>query len=202
MIAALIASTVILWAVLIVLALTVVALLRQVGMLHERLGPVGALTLPGGPRAGDMAPVFELEALDGDLVRIGGAGRSMAMLLFFISPICPVCKTLIPVAKSIAREYDGRLQLVFASDGDVSAQAKLVRDLKLEAFPLVLSTDLGLAFQISKLPHAILIDTYGKVVARGLVNNREHLESLFEAWAMGVASLQEFRKMQTGYVAR
>jgi len=41
---------------------------------------------------------------------------------------------------------------------------------------------------------AVLIDGDGVVRARGLVNTREHLESLFEARAQGVASVQEYVK--------
>ena len=38
---------------------------------------------------------------------------------------------------------------------------------------------------------AVLIDAEGIIRAKGLVNTREHLESLFEAKERGVASLQE-----------
>lgn len=68
---AVIAALIALWILVLVLALVVVALLRQVGMLHERLGPVGALMLPGGPEVGQETPAFELEAIDGRAVRIG-----------------------------------------------------------------------------------------------------------------------------------
>jgi hypothetical protein len=38
----------------------------------------------------------------------------------------------------------------------------------------------------------VLLDGAGVVRAKGLVNTREHLESLFEAKERGVASLQDF----------
>jgi methylamine dehydrogenase accessory protein MauD len=47
-------------------------------------------------------------------------------------------------------------------------------------------------YQVSRLPFAALLDPAGKLRARGLVNSREHLESLFEAHRLGVASLQEY----------
>ena len=50
----------------------------------------------------------------------------------------------------------------------------------------------GRAFGVAKLPYAVLIDESGKVASLGLVNSREHLESLFEAKERGVASIQEF----------
>lgn len=196
MIASLTVAVILLWVLVIGLAVLVVALLRQVGVLHERLGPVGALTLPGGPQVGDVAPSFDLEAIDGRPVRIGERETGMATLLFFLAPDCPICKDLLPVVKSIARENGDRLRVILASDGDLVGQQQMVAREGLAQFPLVLSTPLGMAFQVSKLPHAVLMDEHSKVVAKGLVNNREHLESLFEAHALGVASLQDFRARQ------
>jgi hypothetical protein len=37
-----------------------------------------------------------------------------------------------------------------------------------------------------------LLDEKGVLVAKGLVNSREHLESLFEAKRLGVASVNEY----------
>ena len=56
----------------------------------------------------------------------------------------------------------------------------------------MLSPPLGIAYQINRLPYAVLLDERGTVVARGLINSREHLESLFEAKRLGVASVQEY----------
>jgi methylamine dehydrogenase accessory protein MauD len=49
---------------------------------------------------------------------------------------------------------------------------------------------------VAKLPYAVLIDTAGVIRAKGLVNTREHLESLFEASERGVASIQELRERE------
>ena len=45
---------------------------------------------------------------------------------------------------------------------------------------------------VNKLPFAALINCDGVLRARGLVNNREHLESLLTADEMDVSSLQEY----------
>ena len=50
----------------------------------------------------------------------------------------------------------------------------------------------GCSIEVAKLPYAVLIDGDGVIRAKGLVNTREHLESLFEAERLGVASLQEY----------
>lgn len=193
MIAALSVAIVVQWILLVALCGAVLLLFRQVGMLHERLGPVGALSLPGGIAVGDPAPSFHLKAVDGSIVELGGAeagGRDT--LIFFLSPRCPMCKSLIPIVKSISQEESRTLRVVLASDGDEELQQKMIRDERLEAFPLLLSTELGMAYAVSKLPYAVLIKADGAVAAKGLINNREHLESLFEARRRGVASLQEY----------
>jgi methylamine dehydrogenase accessory protein MauD len=51
-----------------------------------------------------------------------------------------------------------------------------------------------MTYGVAKLPYAVLIDEHGVVAAQGLVNTREHLESLFEAQRHGVASIQEYLK--------
>jgi hypothetical protein len=44
---------------------------------------------------------------------------------------------------------------------------------------------------VARLPWAALVDAQGILRSQGLVNSREHLESLLEAEALGVATLQE-----------
>jgi methylamine dehydrogenase light chain len=56
----------------------------------------------------------------------------------------------------------------------------------------VLSAELGMAFRVGKLPYAVLLDEAGRVRAKGLVNSREQLESLFTAKELERASVQEF----------
>jgi methylamine dehydrogenase accessory protein MauD len=49
-----------------------------------------------------------------------------------------------------------------------------------------------MAYAVSKLPFAVLIGSDGTLKSKGLVNTREHLESLVESMDSGVASLQEY----------
>jgi hypothetical protein len=48
------------------------------------------------------------------------------------------------------------------------------------------------AFGIGKLPYAVLIDHEGILCSKGLVNSREHLESLLTAKEIGHASIQNY----------
>lgn len=189
----LVVSQVLLWILVLALALTVLALARQVGVLHERIAPAGALMMGKGPVIGDPAPELEVLDRDGRRHAIGTSREDgRATLLVFVSPTCPVCKTLLPVLKSSRRSEASWLEIVLASDGDEATQASYVAREDLGAFPFVISAPLGIAYKVGRLPFAALIDASGTLRARGLVNSREHLESLFEAKRLGVASLQEY----------
>lgn len=189
-------SNIVLWVAVILLGLITFALARQIGVLYERVAPAGALMIDKGPRVGERAPLFELRDLAGRVLKLGGVhagGRST--VLFFVSPTCPLCKKLLPVARSIVRS-EAATDLVFASDGDEAEQRRFVERERLGELPYVLSRELGMAYQIGKLPYAVLIDSEGVIRAKGLVNTREHLESLFEAKEAGVGSLQDYLKAQ------
>ena len=189
---ALIVSNILLWVVVLALLVAVLALSRQVGILYERIAPMGALMLDHGPRVGEAAPVFGLESLGGGSVAVGLSAMKKSQLLFFLSPTCPVCKKLLPILKSISRSEGKWLELIFASDGDRPEHAEFYRKAGLGDFPYVLSTELGMAFKVGRLPYAVLIGEDGRVRAKGLVNSREQIESLFAAKELGVASVQEF----------
>jgi methylamine dehydrogenase accessory protein MauD len=191
---ALLVSNVILWVLVVVLALIVLALARQVGILHERVAPAGALMPTSGPKVGEMTKALNLTDLGGNEVIIGGANpQGEATFVLFISPTCPVCKSLVPTAKSLARREGKRMRLVFASDGDkIEQHQAYARDLDLGNYHYVISEGLGMAYEVSKLPFALLLGGDGTLHSKGLVNTREHLESLVEAMDSGVATLQDY----------
>lgn len=191
MITALIVSQILLGALVLGLAVMCFALARQVGVLHERIAPAGALAVNQRLKVGDKAPTMSLSAIDGQTVSVGAAGESR--LYFFLSPDCPVCKTLLPIVRSIAGAERDWLKVILASDGgDVEKHREFLMREKLSDFPYVLSEKLGRSFGVAKLPYAVLVDGEGKIASMGLVNSREHLESLFEAKERGVASLQDY----------
>ncbi len=186
-----------LFAIVLVLSLLVFALARQVGVLHERISPVGALAMNQRLEVGDDAPIVAATELDGTPLMVGEpSAASRSTLLFFLSPTCPVCKTLLPVLKSISSREAGWLDLVLASDGE--GHEAFVAEYGLGAHCYVLSRDLGLLYGVGKLPYAVLIDERGRIASFGLVNSREHLESLFEAKERGAGSIQDFLARDQG----
>jgi methylamine dehydrogenase accessory protein MauD len=190
---ALAVSNVVLWIALLSLSLVVLALVRQVGVLHERIAPAGALMLNRGLNVGERAPMIDVVDLDGHERHLGAPhADGKSTLLVFVSPTCPVCKSLLPALKSGRKDERDWLDVVLASDGDPQEHRKFATDHGLAGVPYVVSTALGISYQVSRLPFAVLLDAAGVLRARGLVNSREHLESLFEAQRLGVASLQEY----------
>ena len=188
---ALLVTVLVLWLVVIALVVAVFALTRQIGVLYERVAPMGALMMDEGPKVGDLSPMFNLTTLSGARVQVGAPGAH-STLVFFVSPTCPVCKKLLPVLRSSAKVESTWLRVLLASDGDEAKQRAFYEKAELSDFPYVLSSDLGMAFRVGKLPFAVLIDELGKVRAKGLINSREQLESLFTAKDLGVESIQEF----------
>lgn len=195
---ALLVSNALLWLAVVVLGVVVLVLTRQIGLLHERIAPVGALAHASGPEVGEPAPELALRDLSGRPVRVGGAQPGARTLLFFLSPDCPVCKTLVPTLRRLLRD-EPDLRLVLASDGapeEAAVHDAFRRAMELGEERYVLSTELGLRYRVSRLPTAVLIDAEGIVRAQGMVNTREHLESLLAADELGVASLQEYARRE------
>jgi methylamine dehydrogenase accessory protein MauD len=176
------------------LVLVVLALARQVGVLHERVSPIGALALAHGPKVGDIVPALRLHTLANETILLG-APTPRSRMFFFLSPTCPVCKKLLPALRSLAIAERDRLDIVLASDGPHHEHLAFTRREKL-TLPYVLSAELGMTFRIGKLPYAVLIGADGTVRAKGLVNNREQLESLLAAEDFNVGSVQDYLRQQ------
>jgi methylamine dehydrogenase accessory protein MauD len=185
------------WVFILGLCLALLGLARQVGVLHRRLGPAGALMTSGALKVGSKVPEIEVRTVAGKSLSVGAPssdGRST--LIAFVAPDCPVCTRLMPVYKCIAQEFCDQLELVFASDAAVHGHELYRKQQGIEGFEYVLSTDLGMQFEIGKLPYAVLIDPEGVLVSQGLVNSREHIESLLEAQRLKLSSINEYFELQ------
>jgi methylamine dehydrogenase accessory protein MauD len=194
----LIASQIALWVAVLALGVVCMALARQIGVLHQRIAPAGALALRQPLAIGEPVAEMSLSALDGAAVRIGGVRAGRSQLVLFVSPDCAICESLLPAVRSAQGAERGWLDIVLASDGDPPRQRRFVKEKGLGKFPYVLSEQLGRSFGVAKLPYAVLIDEAGKLSATGLVNTREHLESLFVAKERGVASIQQYLEQRDG----
>ena len=186
----LLVSNIVLWIGFLAMVVVNLALARQIGVLYERVAPAGALMMNQKLEVGARAPELAVPVLDGDVLQVGTvSGKSQ--LLFFLSPDCPVCNELTPALKSAAKAESDWLDVVLASDGEQDHRSYIERK-GLQGFPYVLSELLGKTYGVAKLPYAVLIDEAGIIASMGIINSREHLESLFEAKERKVASIQEY----------
>jgi methylamine dehydrogenase accessory protein MauD len=189
-------SQTLLWIVVILQGVTILALARQIGVLHDRVAPAGALTTKAGPGVGEQSPRLEVHALGGNAITVGGklaAGK--ALLMLFVSSTCPICKKLIPIAKNFARSE--RLDVLFVGDADPAEQRTLIAQFELDEHCFVNGPEVGMTYRIDKLPYAVLLDDAGMIAAKGLVNSREHFESLIVAKETGYATIQSYLKSQS-----
>lgn len=188
-------SVVLLWLAVLALGLMLWALSRQVGVLFERVAPMGALVTDAGPAVGQASPIFDLTGVQSEQVVVGGP-QAKSTLLFFLAPTCPVCKKLIPILKHLARDEAAQLRIVLASDGE-GDHLQFIREQGLQSMPYLLSTELGMRYRVSRLPYAVLIDREGLVRAKGLVNSREQLDSLLNAQDMNTPTIQQYLEQTT-----
>ena len=180
------ASMIVLWIVVITLVVVVLALARQVGVLYERVAPAGALMVNQQLKPGDRAPQMEVLTIDNSKISIGLPNQ----LLFFLAPDCPICKTLLPILKNLQKS-EKDIDFILISDGNDDHE-RFVNEQKLNDFPYTVTETVGRSFGVGKLPYGVLTDKNGVISSLGIVNSREHLESLFEARKLGVGSIQEY----------
>lgn len=191
MIVSLVIAQIVSWIVILGLGVALVALARQVGILHMRVAPAGALATAGGAAVGDDTDGLMGQSVDGRMLTLGGPRPGVPLrLLMFVSAQCPLCKGLIPVARSFAQ--DERVALTFVGDDDPAAQRAMIAHHGLQGYDFVNDETVGRTLGVSKLPFAVLIDEDGKLLSKGLVNSREHLESLLIAHEMGVRTVQDY----------
>jgi methylamine dehydrogenase accessory protein MauD len=177
------ASYIVLWVLVIVLCVVVVALARQIGTLHLRLGPRGALELDTeGPPLGEAKEPIDTEDLSGGAVTVGGPGRRA--LLLFVSPSCMVCEQILPSLHAVARSAGLAPCVLTELDRDEAALAFGPRPL---GVPVVASSHAFAAYDVPGTPYAVVLDETGAVAAKGTPNNLEQLEGLTDSAAARMA---------------
>ncbi|MFN2488329.1 MAG: hypothetical protein ABR529_01010 [Actinomycetota bacterium] len=170
------ASYLVLWLMVGVLTIVVVALARQIGTLHLRLGPRGALELDDeGPPLGEAPESFHGWDLDGREVTIGGPGE--AQLLMFVSPGCTLCDQVMPSLPGVATSAGMTSYVVTDLD---PAEAASAFSAKRTPSPVVAAPDIVRSYDVPGTPYIVMLDTRGVVRAKGTPNNLEQVEGLVD----------------------
>jgi methylamine dehydrogenase accessory protein MauD len=167
------------WLLVAALCVVVVALARQVGTLHLRLGPRSALEIDEeGPPLGDAPFPKDVLTIEGDPRVVGGPGRSQFLL--FVSPTCPICEDVLPSLPAVASV--GRMEPIVIADIDRRGARSAFRGRRIEA-PVVPDPELVGAYGVPGVPYAVVLDERGIVLAKGTVNNLEQMEGMIDTAA-------------------
>jgi hypothetical protein len=130
------------------LAIALLALAREVGMLRLRLGPASALEIPDeGPELGSRSSLIG---------RFEPGARAELALAVFVSQSCSSCAGLEPAIESLARE-----PVLAVERFEESAEPDAWRELA-----------------IPGSPYAVALALDGTVLAKGTFNNLAQLESV------------------------
>ncbi|MCH4089873.1 methylamine utilization protein MauD [Acetobacter sp.] len=192
---ALVCGNVLLTVVLLATFFVTWRLTRQVRRLFREVAPAGALTGSKGPQPGDTCPSGPFRLLNG--AAFSPADGREATLLLFVSATCPVSRKIIPIAQDFCRKE--RVDLIFAGDDASEVQQRFAQQSGVKADHFVNDSVIGRVLEVDKLPAAFLLSSEGVILSRGLVNSREHLESLLNAWESGFTTVQDYithRKQQ------
>lgn len=167
-------SYVTLWVLVIALCFVVVALARQIGTLHMRLGATGALEMDDeGPALGSAATSIPTHDMKGESLVVGQGGQ----VLLFVSPGCHVCEQVLPSISAVAEQ--GRFAPVVITDVD-EEETVLVFKNKRVAAPVVPGVAIAQAYEVPGTPYVVVVDDSGVVAAKGTVNNLEQIEGLID----------------------
>jgi hypothetical protein len=133
------------------LAVAVLALAREVGMLRLRLGPASALEIAHeGPEVGGRIGLIE---------RFSPGSRAEFALAVFSSESCRVCRALEPAVDTLRSEPSLAVK-VFSEGSDA---------------------DVWEGLEIPGAPYAVALERDGTVGAKGTFNNLAQLESIVAA---------------------
>ena len=176
------ASYLVLWLVVFVLAFLLAGSLRQLGLMQLRLGDdPGALITDTGLERGAQAPDFIAADSETEepvtLSQLPAAPR----LLVFASPGCLSCRELIPGLNEVRKTRQGEFDFLVVCRGDIESCRAFGRTNRLEA-PMVIDTNgqIEKDYMVTLTPFAYLLDHEGRIVIRGVANDWRQLESLLD----------------------
>lgn len=169
------------WLLVLLEAVSILALARQVGLMHKTFESAFSKVNKAGLEVGALAPAFGEQDLNGKLVSLG-VDRKKPSLLVFISPDCSACANVPPAIRTVYGHEKNDLDIIIVSlSGDQAKNRTFVEKQNLNGIPYVASPGLAEKYHVSATPYAILVDAQGIVQTKGVVNNLEHIESLLNA---------------------
>ena len=173
-------SYVVLWLLVLVLAFTGLAILRQLGLVYARTGgSLGALQTSDGLPLGATIPAT-------DVLDVHGVAQPLAptktpfKIVLLMSPTCEVCKPMIPSLPSFAAgvEHEAELLVVLNRSDGYASLATLGGERRIGGLRVAVEPSLLDILEIPATPYAVVVDQAGQVASKGVVNNIVQLESV------------------------
>lgn len=177
-------SNIALWILVGSLTFLVLGVIREVGGLHSRIGPPGALMTNEGLDVGDRAPDFRtIDVLTKREVEFH-ATHERESLLVFVSPNCTPCRRLLPgVAKGWAR-WQRHADIYVICEGSEEEVAAFAKRSKVRV-PLLADPQASIreGFKVPATPFAYLLSTAGTVKLKGIVGVGDDIDRLIDGRA-------------------
>ena len=121
--------------------------------------------LGGRLSAPRQAPDFEMESLDGRILRLADY-RGQVVLLNFWSTTCPPCREELPEIERLHRDYaqDGLAVVAVSAIGSPATVREYVNQRRFSfAIALDDGRDVSRRYRVSAIPHTVLIDRAGMI---------------------------------------
>lgn len=169
--------------VVLALAVVVLSLARQVGILHERTAPAALSRRVEPVRPGERLPALDVPTLSGESVSFGHAGADSRALtsLLFIAADCPICRSVLPAYHDLLEAHGDSVRGYWAGDGvPLEAFRNYAEAQGIDADRLVLSPELGLRLGVRAVPALAVIDAEQRLVTVDVVDGPTQLGRLFE----------------------
>ncbi len=172
-----VASYVALWLFVTVSLVLWVALLRQIGVLHARWGPRGALVAEEGPSVGSSLPRLIFPAVgDGEVEFPQREGLTLAVVF---SPGCSMCDEVAPAVGTLMRDPpEAVTTIALIVDAEVGQAREFASRHGLKGEQVAAAPPAREALGIVSTPMALIADSEGRLLSKGIANSLEHLEVL------------------------
>lgn len=186
-------SYLVLWLLVVVQALVLLELLREVGLLRLQLPPdPGALIPNDGLARGSAAPEFALaDARSGRTITEQSLRAPLPTLLLFLTPRCQSCRVLASGLGDFADSVKDEAQVIAfcgARPADCVAFAEeFALDIPVLADPEQI---VFRKYRAARTPSAVLVGGDGRIRLQGIPNEVGHLEGLLREEGTVQAGLQ------------
>ena len=179
-------SVVALWLVVLLLCILVFILYRELGV---RLLSTALAVSHDGLAVGESVPKLEFQGLSSGTVAIPNGHSALRTLVVFGSHRCPSCAALASHLNRFYEAHRTEIQVYYVVDETSEGARLTTAELGLEVPVLSHRTAID-QYKARVTPFAFVLDSAGRVLSKGLVNNQNHLDMLLSQSQRGTAAAQ------------